>query len=132
MRNSVARWRHDPTRLLQVLREVQEDCGYVPPRAMSLVARCLRLPLSRVKGVAGFYSFLPPSRAARYRVLFCDNITDRMLGSEALMDALCQQLWVEPGKVVGGRAGQRRHARPAPACATRARRCWSTAARSRR
>jgi [NiFe] hydrogenase diaphorase moiety large subunit len=34
-----------------------------------------------------------------YRVLFSDNITDRMLGSVELMQQMCQQLWAEPGKV---------------------------------
>ena len=32
-------------------------------------------------------------------MLFSDNITDRMLGNKALMNSLCSQLWVEPGKV---------------------------------
>jgi [NiFe] hydrogenase diaphorase moiety large subunit len=34
-----------------------------------------------------------------YRVLFSDNITDRMAGNEPLIDALCHRLWVEPGKL---------------------------------
>ena len=95
------RWAHDPARLLQVLREVQEDCGYVPPRALMLVARDLRLSYSRVAGVASFYSFLYTEPRGSYRVLFSDNITDRMQGSEALLDAMCRRLWAEPGKVSG-------------------------------
>jgi [NiFe] hydrogenase diaphorase moiety large subunit len=96
-----SRWAHDPARLLQVLREVQEDCGYVPPRALMLVARDLRLPYSRVAGVASFYSFLHTAPRGSYRLLFSDNITDRMQGSEALLDAMCRRLWAEPGKVSG-------------------------------
>ena len=99
VRKAVARWRHDPTRLLQVLREVQEALNHVPPRALSLIARLLRLPLSRVKGVAGFYSFLSTEPWGRYRVLFSDNVTDRMQGSERLLAEMCHRLWVEPGKV---------------------------------
>jgi [NiFe] hydrogenase diaphorase moiety large subunit len=99
VRKSVARWRHDPTRLLQVLREIQEALNYVPPGALTLVARLLRLPLSRVKGVAGFYTFLSTEPWGRYRVLFSDNVTDRMQGSERLLAEMCHRLWVEPGKV---------------------------------
>jgi [NiFe] hydrogenase diaphorase moiety large subunit len=101
VRRIVARWGHDASRLLQVLREVQEDCGYVPRRAITLVARLLRLPYSRVSGVASFYSFLTTEPRGEYRILFSDNITDRMQGSEELIDALCRQLWAEPGKVAG-------------------------------
>jgi [NiFe] hydrogenase diaphorase moiety large subunit len=32
-------------------------------------------------------------------VLFSDNITDRMLGNRAMMERLCNSLWVERGKV---------------------------------
>jgi [NiFe] hydrogenase diaphorase moiety large subunit len=99
VRKAVARSRHDPTRLLQVLREVQEALNHVPPAALTLVARLLRLPLSRVKGVAGFYSFLSLDPWGRYRVLFSDNVTDRMQGSERLLAEMCHRLWVEPGKV---------------------------------
>jgi [NiFe] hydrogenase diaphorase moiety large subunit len=32
-------------------------------------------------------------------VLFSDNITDRMLGNQALMERMCRNLWVEAGKM---------------------------------
>jgi [NiFe] hydrogenase diaphorase moiety large subunit len=98
-RRSVARWGHDPSALLQVLREVQEDCGHVPPQAIALIARLLRVPYSRVFGVASFYAFLSTEPQGAYRILFSDSVTDRMQGSEALLEALCHQLWVEPGKI---------------------------------
>jgi NADH:ubiquinone oxidoreductase subunit E len=43
-----------------------------------------------------FFHLTPPGR---YRVLFSDNITDRMLGSGELLDRLCNKLWIERGKV---------------------------------
>ena len=99
VREAVARWHHDPTRVLQVLREVQEALGWLAPEALARVARLLGLPLARVRGVAGFYSFLYTRPAGRYRVLFSDNVTDRMQGSEGLLAAMCHRLWVERGKV---------------------------------
>jgi [NiFe] hydrogenase diaphorase moiety large subunit len=99
VRRVVSRWGHDATSLVQVLREVQEDCGQLPPPAFGLIARYLRIPYSRVRGVASFYSFLAVEPRGEYRVLFSDNITDRMAGSERLMEAMCHRLWVEPGKV---------------------------------
>jgi len=99
VRRIVSRWGHDPTGLVQVLREVHEEFGCLPGPALTLIARLLRIPYSRAKGVASFYSFLNEEPLGNYRVLFSDNITDRMAGSERLMEAMCHRLWVEPGKV---------------------------------
>jgi [NiFe] hydrogenase diaphorase moiety large subunit len=99
VRRILSQWGHDPTGLVQVLREVQEEFGCLPRPALALIARLLRIPYSRVTGVASFYSFLVVDPHGAYRVLFSDNITDRMAGSEHLMEAMCHRLWVEPGKV---------------------------------
>ncbi|MGB0128925.1 MAG: NAD(P)H-dependent oxidoreductase subunit E [Rhodocyclaceae bacterium] len=95
----VERYRRDPTRLVQILREVQEAADYLSPGAITRIAAAVGLPRARVEGVAGFYSFLHTRPAGRYRVLFSDNITDRMQGSQAVMDHMCNRLWVERGKV---------------------------------
>jgi [NiFe] hydrogenase diaphorase moiety large subunit len=96
---ALERWNSDQTHLLQVLREVQERCGWLAPEALTSIARQLGLPLAAVRGVAGFYAFLHTEPAGDYQVLFSDNVTDRMQGSEALMHEFCGQLWVEPGRV---------------------------------
>ena len=99
VRRIVTRWGHEPTALLQVLRELQEELGWIPPPALALVARLLRQPYSRVAGVASYYAFLSTEPQGQYRILFSDNVTDRMAGSEQLLEALCHRLWVEPGKL---------------------------------
>ena len=47
----------------------------------------MRLPRTKIEGVAGFYAFLYTQPRGRYRVLFSDNITDRMLGNMALLES---------------------------------------------
>ncbi|MCR4298152.1 MAG: NAD(P)H-dependent oxidoreductase subunit E [Gallionella sp.] len=89
----------DPGALLQILREIQERYGYIAPAAISYLGAKLNIPRARIEGVAGFYSFLHLQPHGEYRVLFSDNITDRMLGNQALMEKMCQQLWLQPGKV---------------------------------
>ncbi|MBU0500609.1 MAG: NAD(P)H-dependent oxidoreductase subunit E [Gammaproteobacteria bacterium] len=89
----------DPTRLLQMLREVQEREGWVAPEAITQLADSLSLPRARVEGAAGFYSFLHTDRPCRYRILFSDNITDQMQGSGGLLDYLCGRLLVEKDHV---------------------------------
>ena len=90
---------NDPTNLLQMLREIQEQHNWIMPEAVTHLAMRLALPRARVEGVVGFYSFLHPQPVGQYRVLFSDNITDRMLGNLDLLDDMCHKLWVERGKV---------------------------------
>ena len=90
---------NDASRLLQILREVQERFGHIPHQSLSGLANALSIPRARIESVASFYSFLHQKPHGEYRVLFSDNITDRMLGSQALMEQMCQLLWLQPGKV---------------------------------
>lgn len=99
IKDIVTRHHNDPTRLLQILRDVQESFDWISPDAVDELSTALNIPRTKIEGVAGFYSFLHTVPAGRYRVRFSDNITDRMAGSAALMDRLCHSLWVEQGKV---------------------------------
>jgi len=89
----------DGTRLMQILRETQEALGWLSPETISAIARGVGWPRAKVEGTAGFYSFFHTQPMGRYRVLWSDNITDRMLGNRDLMQALCEKLWLEPGRV---------------------------------
>ena len=95
---TVARHGADPHYIVQMLREIQEACDWISPEAIDLLQQALRLPRTKIEGVAGFYAFLYTRPRGRYRVLFSDNITDRMLGSIELLDYMCAQLWLERGK----------------------------------
>lgn len=95
----VARYQRDPSYMLQILREIQETSDWISPEVIDRLQLTLGVPRTKIEGVAGFYSFLYLSPRGQYRVLFSDNITDQMSGSRALMERLCSNLWVEPGKV---------------------------------
>ncbi|MDO8926554.1 MAG: NAD(P)H-dependent oxidoreductase subunit E [Sideroxyarcus sp.] len=95
----ISRHGGDASRLLQILIEVQEHFGHIPPAVAIRLSGALDIPYARIENVASFYSFLHLNPQGEYRVLFSDNITDRMLGSETLMEQMCQLLWLQPGKV---------------------------------
>ncbi len=90
-----------PNALVQILREVQAAQGWLSRDALLQIAKTLDQPLAHVQGVASFYRFFHQQPVGQYRMLFSDNITDRMLGSQALMADLCRRLGVAPGKVSG-------------------------------
>ncbi|UJW80571.1 NAD(P)H-dependent oxidoreductase subunit E [Hydrogenophaga sp. SL48] len=95
---ALARWGHDPHALVQVLRETQAQTHWLPRALLTHIAQALHLPLAQVEGVATFYRFFHTRPVGRLRVLFSDNITDRLLGSEALLARLCKRLGLAPGE----------------------------------
>jgi [NiFe] hydrogenase diaphorase moiety large subunit len=95
----LVRRQHNANDLLQILREAQEHYGHIHSDAIDYLSQKLKLPRARIEGVAGFYSFLYLKPHGEYRVLFSDNITDRMQGNQVLLDEMCRQLWLQPGKV---------------------------------
>lgn len=97
--DALAAWGYDPHALLQVLRETQARTHWLPRELLAHIARALGLTLAHVEGVAGFYRFLHLRPVGRVRVLLSDHITDRMLGSDALLARLCARLGIEPGTV---------------------------------
>jgi len=59
----------------------QESLGYLPPGALERISAALGVSIARVRGVVAFYSFLYAEPQGDYRLLFSDNVTDRMRGS---------------------------------------------------
>ncbi len=88
-----------PEQLLQILIEIQEELSWLPLKVVTDVAERLSISRARVEGVVGFYSFLHTRPNGRFRVLFSNNIIDRMLGSQTMMDEMCRKLWLQPGKM---------------------------------
>ena len=76
----------------------RSSTGYLQKRARA-IAGGLGVPITRVQSVVQFYSFLYDRPRGRYRVLFSDNITDRMLGNAALVEHMLKRLKLRRGQV---------------------------------
>jgi [NiFe] hydrogenase diaphorase moiety large subunit len=94
----LSRHGHDGTRLMQILREVQDEVGWLAPTTLTTIAAGIGWPRAQVESTASFYSFFHTVPRGRYRVLWSNNIIDRMLGSRDLMVEMCRGLWVERGR----------------------------------
>ncbi len=95
----LAGWPPAPASLLQVLIALQAAVGWLPRPALAAVARALGTTPAEAEAVAGFYRFLHLAPVGRFRILFSDNITDRLAGSHRRMAALCERLQVGPGEL---------------------------------
>ncbi len=96
---AVERRHAESGQLLQILREIQEEVDWISPETADSVAIKLGIPKTQVDGVVQFYSFLYDQPRGRFRILFSDNITDRMLGSLTLFEHMLKRLKLKRGEV---------------------------------
>ncbi len=83
--------------LLQFLCAIQQHYSHIPDPAVYLLADRLHMPPVEILAVVDFYSFLHRQDHGDFDIYFSDNITDRMLGNQSLLDSFCRKLGVEPG-----------------------------------
>lgn len=100
----LAQHQRRPDRLLQILRDLQDVLDYLPDIALASVAEALGISYAQVRSTRDFYAFLYAENRGRYRILFSDNITDRMLGNQALFERMLAHFGLAPGETsVDGR-----------------------------
>lgn len=92
------RYQAGPADLLQVLRQVQARFHHVPPWAIETLVKTWGLSYAAVRSVVSFYHFLSFEPRGHYTLYLSDSVTDRMLGSEAIIQRLCERLGVAPGQ----------------------------------
>jgi len=95
----LSRHGHDPTRLVQILRDVMAIQNRITPADITRLGLALNISRARVEGVTEFYAFLGTGPRGRFHVLFSDNITDEMAGSVALRKRLLDAFDVKLGEV---------------------------------
>ena len=95
------RYSRNPHHLMQILRETQERLDFIPEWAVVYLAEALALARTQVQAVIDFYAFFYDSPRGKYRVLFSDNVTDRMQGNAALLSRMLSKFGLAQGQVSG-------------------------------
>jgi formate dehydrogenase subunit gamma len=84
-----------PGPLLQVLHEVQERLGYVPPAAVPVIADALNLSRAEVHGVVTFYHHFRQSPPGRHVIQLCQAEACRAMHCEKLTEYAQRKLGVQ-------------------------------------
>jgi len=88
--------------LIEVLHQLQEHLGHLPPRALRHVARGLQLPLSHVYGVASFYHLFRLEPPSAHRCAVCLGTACFVRGGMELAQRLQARLGVALDDPAGG------------------------------
>jgi len=86
-----------PQYLIPILQFVQSKAGYLPPEAMRAAARHLRVPESKILGVASFDTQFRFEEQGKHKITICRGTACRMRGSGRIESDIEDQLKVSSG-----------------------------------
>src|ERR671924_1305892 len=84
--------------LLPALHAAQQLCSWLPEPIAAEVGRALGVPLADVHGVIDFYAMFNRQPVGRTVVRVCTAPVCALAGAQAVADALCRHLQIEPGE----------------------------------
>ena len=84
--------------LIEILHKAQESFGYLEPDILEYIARGLKLPLSRVYGVATFYHLFSLKPNGEHTCVVCMGTACYVKGSDKIIVALEQELGIKTGE----------------------------------
>ncbi|MCK4869503.1 MAG: NADH-quinone oxidoreductase subunit NuoE [Gammaproteobacteria bacterium] len=84
--------------LIPVLQAVQREFGYLSGETMLAIANFLRIPASRVFGVATFYAQFRFSAIGRKHIMACRGTACHVRGAPRIVDEIKNILKIEEGE----------------------------------
>jgi NADH-quinone oxidoreductase E subunit len=85
--------------LIPILECIQEEHGYISEEAIIKVSRFLKLPASKIYGVATFYDYFHFEPRAKFHIKICNGTACHVLGTGSVLDELEHELKISNGQV---------------------------------
>ena len=95
---AITKHQRRPDALIEVLHKVQDAFGYIPMDAMRFIARQMRVPASRVYGVATFYHFFSLKPKGKHNCVICTGTACHVRGAQAIVQEIERDLGLKPGQ----------------------------------
>ena len=84
--------------LIPVLQQAQALYGYLPRPVLEVISKRLRLPMSKIYGVATFYSQFYLTRRGRHIIRQCDGTACHVRGAAKVVEKIEQLLGIKAGE----------------------------------
>jgi NADH-quinone oxidoreductase subunit E len=88
----------DPETLVEILRDLNMEKGYLTTEQLETVAQRLKIPSSKVYSVASFYSMLSLKPVGEHVIRFCEDAPCHIAGGQEVWDALECELGISFGE----------------------------------
>ncbi len=89
---------NDRTRMMDIVRAVQEKFGCVSGEAMKIIAQTCGVHRVEVESVVSFYAFLSERPKGKVIIRLCNDVIDIMQGAERVEQAFCDELGINAGE----------------------------------
>ncbi len=83
--------------LIPILQEVQESYGYLSKEAVVQIGKHLKLPTSKIYGVATFYNQFRFQATGKYHIMVCRGTACHVKGSAEVLASLEKELNIKAG-----------------------------------
>jgi bidirectional [NiFe] hydrogenase diaphorase subunit len=84
--------------LIETLHSLQQAFGYLDKRGLAYVAASLKIPLSKVYGVATFYNLFTMKPPGEHSCIVCTGTACYIKGAPELLRAVAAAEGIEPGE----------------------------------
>ncbi len=84
--------------LIALLQEIQHIYGYLPEEALKIVSNLLQVPMSRIYGIATFYSQFHLKPRGRNIICACRGTACHVRGGKLILEALEKRLGISDGQ----------------------------------
>ena len=93
-----SRYKNEPSPLMLVLADVQNEYGYIPLEVQEIISEELDIPVSDIYGVVTFYSFFSLNPKGKYVIGVCIGTACYVKGGQNVLDKFSELLKIKVGQ----------------------------------
>ena len=90
--------RREPSALIEILLDIQNELHWLPPEALDLVAERLQIPVARIQHTATFYMAFSLVPKGRHEINVCMGTACHVRGAPRVLEAIEERIGIGPGE----------------------------------
>ena len=98
IREICGRYRDENTPLMMILRDIQNEYGYIPLEVQEIVSEETGISVAEIYGVVTFYSFFSLEPKGRFVIGCCLGTACYVKGAQNVIDKFSEILKIKPGE----------------------------------
>jgi NADH:ubiquinone oxidoreductase subunit E len=91
----------DPSSIIQVMLDIQNELYYLPRDVLDQISRQLHVPLSRTYNLATFYKAFSLKPKGKYPIAVCTGTACHVQGAVRILDQIQRELGIKEGETTG-------------------------------